>query len=234
MKPEKLFFPLMVAAAIIAIYLLFRNPQPAATVQGPNTASSGLPTITPQTQQYQVNPPTLTPTPLIMLANPFANDPNSTATKPPAYLSFNFGPSHDLTKTPTVPASTGKTGCGCEAEQCGCGSINNQFPDGAGCSKLASSGKRLIRSGGNDPWQNVITNIQGADLNPEPFTPALNPVLPGTPEPPNVLPPSSPKPVSNKKALSGKVPPIQAVFTGGGQMGQWGHEAILQPPYGSY
>lgn len=248
MKPEKFFFPIMVFAAIIGIYLLFRKQEPA-TVQGPNTSASGLPTIAPQAQQYQVNPPTLTPSPLVMLADPYSNDPQAaTPQRPPAYLAFNFGPSHDLTKTPFNPAGSGvtddgtKTASGCggcgSSSHCGCGTIDNVFPDGAACSKMSSNNRRQVATVTKDPWENALRNFNGADIGtPEPFRFITQPVAgpsdtTSTNNAPQSIPATVAKSVSNKR-VQAKVPRIQAEYIGGGQNGQWGHEVIFTAPYGA-
>lgn len=153
----------MVFAAVIAVYLFFRKSAPATQTQ-PSTSASGLPLTTPQAQNYNVAPYQQTPNPLVMLAEPQSNDPGSGAQKPPSYLAFNFGPSHDLTKTPTASAlreaqRKANSGCGGSCGTCKsrCNS-SNVFPDGNGNTEMSSDRKRQIEA--QPSWiDNALANL---------------------------------------------------------------------------
>ena len=154
MKPEKLFFPLMVFAAVLGVWFWLKPKGPATVVQ-PNTSQSGVPGYYAQSPaQYSVGQPQLTPSPLVMLANPLSNDPyQKQPEKPPFYLAFNFGPSHDLTKAPAAAAikdaaKKSKKDCGGDCGCCGgCGdSQNNMFPDGRGRTPMASTFGRMVNN----------------------------------------------------------------------------------------
>lgn len=155
MKFEKLFFPLMVFAAIVTIYLLFRKSPQVTTQTQPSTAPSGIPNYaTESPSNYNVQMPQLGNAPaLVYLQNPMSNNPAGEQRQyPPTYLSFNFGPNHDLTKVPDSnlheqqQAAQGKNG-GCGGCSGGCNSCDqnqNTFPDGQGKTRLASSHKAQI------------------------------------------------------------------------------------------
>lgn len=164
MKPEKFFFPLMVFAAVIAVYMLFRKREPA-TVTQPSTSASGLPLVTPQAQNYNVNPAQVAPSPLVMLADPFSHDPNNPSAKPPSYLAFNFGPSHDLTKTPTPKPDKKKNGCSGSCNSCdSCSQDSNTFPDGQTTTRLSSSRGRQVAA--QPDWiANALANLSESNLH---------------------------------------------------------------------
>lgn len=157
MKPEKFFFPLMVVAAVVGIWAIFRKPATVTTQTQPSAAPSGIPNYaTESPTSYNVQTPQLGNAPaLVYLQNPMSNNPAAKVQpdKPPTYLAFNFGPSHDLTKVPDSnlhqeqEAAQGKsTGCGgCQSNSCNsCDQNKNTFPDGQGRTALASSHRAQI------------------------------------------------------------------------------------------
>ena len=81
MKLEKLFLPLSIFAAVIAVYVFFRGQgNGAANLTFPSTASSGVPeAYTSQGQvqpvNYQVAAQPINPSPLITLAQPYNTNP---------------------------------------------------------------------------------------------------------------------------------------------------------------
>jgi hypothetical protein len=210
MKPEKLFFPLMVFAAVITVYLLFKK-QPAQQVLQPSTAPSGVPTYSTEgPNSYNVQAPQAVGSPLVYLADPWSDNPlGDVRKKPPAYLAFNFGPSHDLTKIPSSglhalqKAASGKCGSGCG----GCNSCKqdvNVFPDGSSDVKLASTN---VRQADNAP----VSFLQIAALNLDlPQDQAFAPT------------PSTPKAVakSNMETVRTGTPTVHA-FDIGGTLPQW-------------
>jgi hypothetical protein len=146
MDVQKYFFPLGVAASVIAVYALFRNQQNAgqntiATYPNPASSGVGLPVSDPsQTQgtvapvSYNVPATQLAPSPIVVLQNPLnpnpqASDPSQTQDNgAPAYLTFNFGPQSDLNKTPASKKQLAQAqpgvdqshdGCGCGSSSCG-------------------------------------------------------------------------------------------------------------------
>jgi hypothetical protein len=153
MKAEKFFFPLMVFAAVVTVYLLLKRQPSGTTVQTPSTSASGVPNYaTESPTAYNVGVPQLPASPLVYLQDPMNPDPASSdvRSKPPSYLAFNFGPSHDLTKIPNPDLSrlqksaSNNAGCG------GCGGCNscdqnqNTFPDGNGRTPLSTSPRKLV------------------------------------------------------------------------------------------
>jgi hypothetical protein len=160
MKIEKLFFPLTVAAAVISIYLLFRNsaqtPQ-AFTV--PNPASAGVTSGASQVQpvNYNVAPISLQPSPLTYLQDPYATNPNGGGYGgTPPYLNSNFG-ANDLTKTGPAPATASGDTCGCKSDCCdkNCGAGNFS----GGVTPLASS--RAVQVSNSSPmhYASVSENV---------------------------------------------------------------------------
>ena len=169
MKPEKLFLPLMVGAAVIGIYLLFRNTNSqsqALTV--PNPSSSGVTQAASsggvvQPVTYNVPATSISPDPIVVLSDPSNPNPSSTpTTQPPAYLAFNFPPASNLSQTAATPATSESGGCKSSCNQCSKKSSCNQangFVDGSVSSPLASSTARLVKNGGDTWIENTRNNI---------------------------------------------------------------------------
>jgi hypothetical protein len=194
---EKFFFPVGALAGVLAVYFWLKKPAVPAQANQPSAAPSGVPNYTPEAQQYQVNPSTYTPSPLVLLSDPFSNKPAGTTNKPagtttedaasqkpPYYLAFNFGPSHDLTKVPMQPKKKDSGACGCKSSCDTCSQAQNTFPDGTGATKMSSNRRRQIEVTPPGAWDNVINNIQSGDFGPiTPFHPYLPPVGPNTETP---------------------------------------------------
>jgi hypothetical protein len=170
MKPEKFFFPLMVFAAVVTVYLLLRKPHAqATTIIQPSTSQSGVPnTATESPTSYNVQTPQLAASPLVYLQDPYTSNPAESSPKhPPSYLAFNFGPSHDLTKKPNPDlhklqkVAQGK-GCGCGGGCNSCSRNNNTFPDGSGQTKLASTGRRQVENAPEDWLILAQDNLTGS------------------------------------------------------------------------
>jgi hypothetical protein len=85
MKFERVFFPLMVFAAVIAVYLFFRKAAPAATTSfvQPSAAGSGIPNTATEAPQnvYNIGAPQYTPSPLVLLSDPSSNQPAAPTTE---------------------------------------------------------------------------------------------------------------------------------------------------------
>ena len=193
MDVQKYFFPLGVGAAIIGIWVALRKPNTGPLQSNQiSPAASGLPNYTPQAVQYQVNPPQLAaPSQIQLLGDPWDPNPaiptNPQNQTPPAYLAFNFGPGHDLSKIPltddqiaqlngnrpTQQASSCGTCGGCSGGNSGgnCANDPNKsvFPDGRG-GYMATNGRQLVQKmNRQDPaWpQRAAYNIAGSDITPE-------------------------------------------------------------------
>jgi len=189
MDLQKLTFPLMIAAAIAALWVLFHPKEQPAPTNQISAAPSGLPNYMPAAQTYQVNPPQLMPSQPVVIADPYNPNPGlPSPTFPPPYLSFNFGPSHDLSKIPlsqdqlaqmahdrsTLPGGApGGESCGCGGNDdlTGCNADTNHgvFPDGRNA-VMAKSGPELIsRLNRQDPtWMpRQIYNLGGSDVTPQ-------------------------------------------------------------------
>lgn len=174
MKPEKFFFPLMVFAAIVGVWMFLRKPQ-AVTQTQPSTSASGVPNVaTESPTSYNVQSPQIPASPLVYLADPGNPDPTAPARKsPPNYLSFNFGPNHDLTKVPAdnlydaqKSALRKKSGCGgCGGDCNSCDQNANVFPDGVGRTPLSSSRRMQIEAAPRS-----FLEIAKANLDAQPET----------------------------------------------------------------
>ena len=177
-KPEKVFLPLMIFAAVIGVYLLFRG-SPTQSVTVPSPASSGVPVsytlsggVQPATYAVQGTPASLSPAVILqdpMSANPGGNQRNS----PPPYLAFNYGPFHDLTKplpdSMTQPATSGDCECGgsCGGSDSGSGGCptncnsKNAFPDGQLSTPLSSTRSRQVNSSKPHEWlERAAANVR--------------------------------------------------------------------------
>lgn len=173
MDLTKLTLPVVLAAAIIGIYVALKPSQPVGAVT-PNPASGGVPgpyssqgVVQPVT--YNVPPVSLAPNPFIMLSDPLNPSPGinnplapgNRAGGPPQYLAFNFGPSHDLTKKAT-PKPIKESECGGCCGDCsggsGCAKNKNSYPDGSGNTPLASSGSRLLRNSNPQDYLDFAMN----------------------------------------------------------------------------
>lgn len=198
MKLEKLFLPLAVFAAVLTVYIFFRKSGGSEQANVPNPASSGV--TLPYTQSGAVQPvsynvPAINPapSPLVLLQQPqnaFPQSPASNNGVPP-YLTFNFGPSHDLSKqSPSSSPNPLPLGmpdeCGCNS---GCGAtcgLTGAYPDGAGNVQMSSSRSRQINDDPN--WitmasNNVLSYLALTGSAPIPnlqSTPPPSPVQSGT------------------------------------------------------
>ena len=148
-----------IVAAVAAVWALLRGPSAPAVVNSPNPSGSGVvPSsqtgIAPQT--YTVNPPVLTPSPIVSLAAP--GSPYSNATQPSpasnpatAYLTYNLGPQSALTKgrpkrpAPTPAAPTGACG-GCSACPVACKNNAQDSIEGQGNGCMATSKVKQINA----------------------------------------------------------------------------------------
>lgn len=219
MKVEQFFFPVSVAAAIVGIWAVLRKPNTGPTVSNQvSPASAGLPNYTPQAVTYQVNPPQLVaPTQAQLLSDPWNPNPalpkNPQYQTPPAYLAFNFGPGHDLSKIPLTDEQIQQLNgnrptqnhgnCGCHSGagigesylygSGGCASDPNHsiYPDGRG-GVMAQNGKTLVQKmNRQDPnWgSRAAYNLAGSDIDPNalPFRSnavvQIQPIQPGQAQP---------------------------------------------------
>lgn len=184
---EKLFLPLSVVAAVIAVYVFFRRSGGAQTITAPSTASSGVPeSYTSQGQvqpiNYQVAAVPSDPSPLVVLSDPFSANPGGTQTGTPAYLAYNLGPGNLLNATPQIDAPESNCGCDCGgtcANQCG---MQNAFPDGGTDSMLVTSRAKQLIASKPGTWQpKSIANLNAflALENQSVGTPNLTSWMPG-------------------------------------------------------
>jgi hypothetical protein len=165
---QKLVFPLMVFAAVIAVYIFFRQQGSAnTTVTYPSTASSGVPAsytgagvVQPVT--YSVPAQAANPNNVVVLSNPYNTNPGGSPIQTPAYLSGNLGAGNLLNNAPvTNPNATPAANCGCGS---GCGSCANQcgatgsggtsanFGDGVGTTQMYTTRKNQIAASDAQSW----------------------------------------------------------------------------------
>lgn len=232
---EKFLAPVGALASVLAVYFWLKKPNVPAQSNNPNPSASGVPLYTPEAQQYTVNPPTLTPSPLVMLSDPFADKPAGTTEgsaamqKPPYYLAFNLSPLHDLTKVPVATPDAKMSPLNKSAE-CGCGSCSQScdkcdqtqaaFTDGIGTTRMSSNRRRQIQTAPPTVWEHIINNLQGTDLGPiATFQPTSTTVTPAAPAVNN--PPSTPGGTISGKYV-GKPLPI-SVSLGSHSFGSLGH-----------
>ena len=189
MKLEKLFLPLTIFAAVIAVYVFFRQSGGSQTITAPSTASSGVPeAYTSQGQvqpvNYQVAAVPSDPSPLVVLSNPFSANPGGTQTGTPAYLNYQLGPGN-LLNTPPTTTIPPESNCGCGscggtcANQCG---LANSFIDGSNQTELATTRSRQLAASEPGTWQpGAIQNLNAylALENQSAGTPNLTSWMPG-------------------------------------------------------
>jgi hypothetical protein len=215
MDIQKFFFPVGVAAAIVGIWVALRKPNVGPTTSNQvNPSPSGLPNYTPQAVQYQVNPPQLAaPSQIQLLSDPLnpnpALPPNPQYATPPAYLAFNFGPGHDLSKIPLTDAQIAQlngnrptqsdSGCGCsgsgfDLESCQNNPNKAMYPDGRG-GLMSQTGKTLIQQlNRQDPaWpQRAAYNLAGSDIDPSTLPFRSNSIIQQAPLQPGQATPAAP------------------------------------------
>ena len=220
----------MIVAAIVGLWVILRPKAQPAVANNVNPESSGLPNYVPAAQNYQVGIPQLAASPApIILADPYNPSPGQPPrTVPPAYLAFNLGPGHDLSKVPLTQqqkdqmAGDRKTACGCGDDLTGCAADVNHgvYPDGRGGVMAKSGPELLTRLNRQDPsWINrAAYNLLGSDVNPaelaqrHPALSALVAAQPGTStpaQPAAELPPSVP----GQSVLTKPVVPQSTVAT---------------------
>jgi len=164
MKLEKLFLPLSIFAAVIAVYIFFRGTGGAATLTFPSTGASGVTAAQSaggqvQPVNYSVAAQPINPSPIITLSNPYDPNPGGVSNGTPAYLNYNLGPGN-LLNSPPAPATPPDANCGCGG---GCGSCANQcgaansYSDGSGQTQLVSTRARQAFSAG--PQTLAIQNL---------------------------------------------------------------------------
>lgn len=189
MKLEKLFLPLTIFAAVIAVYVFFRKSGGSQTITAPSTASSGVPeAYTSQGQvqpvNYQVAGVPSDPSPATVLANPFSANPGGSPLGTPAYLNYNLGPGN-LLNTPPVVTIPPESNCGCGggggtcANQCG---VQNGFPDGSNTTPLDTTRSRQLAASKPGTWQpQAVANLNAylALENQSVGTPDLTSWMPG-------------------------------------------------------
>lgn len=151
-------FPIIagIIAAVAAVWFFLRKPAASPPVQyQPSPASSGVPAYTPAVQQYQIQPPTVSPSPLVLLANP--NNPaqfpqiDSLREAQPAlfindYQSYNQPPEANLSafKAPPKPKEKGAC-CGSDGCHSSCPDNNAQFTDGQGNGCMVTTKSKQAR-----------------------------------------------------------------------------------------
>lgn len=188
MKLEKLFLPLSIFAAVIAVYIFFRGQGGAQVLTIPSTSASGVPeSYTSQGQvqpiQYSVAAQPVNVPPVISLSQPYNTNPGGVQNSTPAYLSYNLGPGNLLNSPPPIPTSDANCGCGS-----GCGSCANQcgqsnsYSDGSGQTQLVTTRKRQNADSDASQWQpTAIQNLNAylALENVDAGTPNVASWMPG-------------------------------------------------------
>ena len=170
MKLEKLFLPLSVLAAVIAVYVFFRgtgsNPQ---TLTTPSAAPSGVTAplsagglVTPITYSVATQPVSVPP--VVVMSDPFSANPGGTTIPTPPYLSYNLGSGNlaqpsPITQTPATDSCCGS--CGQAASTCGniCGK-KNSYVDGNGNVALNTTRKQQLAKSNPSTWQpKALSNL---------------------------------------------------------------------------
>jgi hypothetical protein len=153
MKAKFLGIPVVMVAAVVAIWWFFVRGRVEAQSNQPSAAASGVPNYTPQAQEYNINPPTMAPyTPTLQIfGDPTHQTGGFWAGTAPNYLRFNLFPSHDLSKDRRQfqPPAASEKGCGCSESPCSngvCANNNAQFTDGQGNGCMSVSERRLIKT----------------------------------------------------------------------------------------
>jgi hypothetical protein len=189
MKLEKLFLPLSIFAAVIAVYVFFRGQGGASTLTFPSTSSSGVPEAA--TSQGQVQPinysvaaqPVNIP-PVVALSQPNNPNPGGVSNGTPAYLNYNLG-AGNLLNSPPIPFTPPDANCGCGS---GCGSCANQcgqqnsYSDGSGQTQLVSTRTKQSNGADTASWQpTAIQNLNAylALENSDAGTPNVASWMPG-------------------------------------------------------
>lgn len=166
MKLEKVFLPLMVFAAVITVYLLFRKSGGVPSALTPNTSSSGVPATysnsgVVQPATYNVPPIVPLGNPNLISLNPSSNSPTSQNgdTSVPAYLTYNMSPGNDLNKQPTYDISKQST-CGCSGcKQTTCNTCKSAYSFTDGTTKLSPSKSKLIRNAPDSQLRRLNANL---------------------------------------------------------------------------
>lgn len=175
-----------IVAAVAAVWALMRGPSAPTVVNSPNPSGSGVvPSsqtgIAPQT--YTVNPPVLTPSPIVSLAAPgmpYSNATQPTAQQPAggnpatAYLTYNLGPQSALGKgkvPPTHVAAAAPAGCGGGCSSCPVGCKNNAQDsiEGQGNGCMATSKVKQINALEKKYpglWNSMQQNLYEAGADP--------------------------------------------------------------------
>jgi hypothetical protein len=134
-----------IAGIVLTIWIYIKSTGKGAVVQQvPSTTSSGLPSPTVPIEQYTVTPPTLAPSPLIMLNDPWGSDPSAGDVPSPGYSNYNMPIARTGYQAPAPDQPAG--GCGCSQDKCkpSCSDVNNgQFGDGQGsqCMSATTTGQ---------------------------------------------------------------------------------------------
>jgi hypothetical protein len=171
-----------IVAAVAAVWALLRNPNQPTVNNSPNPSGAGVvPSsqtgIAPQT--YTVNPPVLTPSPIVSLAGPAAPYSNATAdqgapNQANLYLTYNLGPGSALgkgkPKTPAPAVMKPEGSCGCETA-CAVPCKNNAqaVTEGQGAQCMATSRKKQIDAlEAKYPglWDRMKENLYEAGVDP--------------------------------------------------------------------
>lgn len=188
MKLEKLFLPLSILAAVIAVYVFFRGEGGAQALTFPSTSSSGVPeasTSQGQVQpiQYSVAAQPVNPSPIITLSEPYNSNPGGVQNQTPAYLNYNLGAGNLLNSPPALTPPDANCGCGSGCGSCAnqCGAANS-YSDGSGQSQLVTTRARQNAGADTVQWQpTAIANLNAylALENSDSGTPNVSSWMPG-------------------------------------------------------
>lgn len=185
MKLEKLFLPLSIFAAVVAVYIFFRGQGGAQVLTVPSTSSSGVPeSYSSQGQvqpiNYTVASQPVTVPPVIALSQPYNTNPGGVENSTPAYLSYNLGPGNLLNSPPPIPKSNANCGCGSGCGSCAnqCGAANS-YSDGSGQTQLVTTRQR--QNADSSPATTAIQNLNAylALENVDTGTPNVTSWMPG-------------------------------------------------------
>jgi len=182
---ERFFFPVMIFAAIVTIWVYLRGKSggtqaivnnPATNVPGTTTQLPGLTQVlyTPGTGGGSGGPPQSVPSIAsnAVAANaPTQAAPSTSFSTAPSYLTYNFGPDFAFSKIPVADAmlmqqqaaaAGGSKSCGCGggcSKSCvSCDASNSRYPDGRGSCLAKKVSPALV----NRTAQNIQSFLVGA------------------------------------------------------------------------
>lgn len=185
---ERFFFPVMIFAAIVTIWVYLRGKagatqaivnSPATNIPGVGQQIPGLTQVlfAPAMGGGSGGPPQATPSiaaNITAARDPLSVNPGATPISyPPSYLTYNYGPQFAFSKLPLVDPmvsaaiKSGSCGCGGKCDSCKscvspCDQANARYPDGRG----TCLGKKVSPLLVSKTLANVGTFLASASIQP--------------------------------------------------------------------